>query len=101
MTMLSSYMILRGSKSIHVSKIPHICFSQFVQNLNLIQNIGTAYVRGDGIENVIEWVQFELHPTFQPSIIKVSKPPYEITRTGWGIFEIGIKVNNIPSIMDG
>jgi hypothetical protein len=28
-------------------------------------------------------VQFELHPTFQPNIIKFIRPPYQITRTGY------------------
>lgn len=51
------------------------------------------FVRGEGLKELLDYVEFELHPSFQPSKVKVWEPPYEITRTGWGIFEIGVKVS--------
>ena len=33
-----------------------------------------------------------MHPTFKPSIIKVDKDPFIISRTGWGYFTIVVYV---------
>eukprot|EP00727_Mastigamoeba_balamuthi_P006497 m51a1_g2468 putative transcriptional sir2 family protein (467) ;mRNA; r:36099-37602 len=41
---------------------------------------------------VISSVTFELHPTFTPSSVKVTKPPYEVTRIGWGTFDVTVTV---------
>ncbi|TKA74242.1 hypothetical protein B0A55_05695 [Friedmanniomyces simplex] len=38
--------------------------------------------------DIIEEVQILLHPTFRPSHIIRSRPPYEIRRLGWGYFTI-------------
>jgi hypothetical protein len=38
--------------------------------------------------DVIEEVQIFLHPTFRPSRVIRSLPPYEIRRLGWGFFTI-------------
>ncbi|KAK3628937.1 hypothetical protein LTR22_022130 [Elasticomyces elasticus] len=38
--------------------------------------------------DIIEEVQILLHPTFRPSRIIRSRPPYEIRRLGWGYFTI-------------
>jgi len=37
-------------------------------------------------------VTFALHPSFAPPTRTLSEPPYEVTETGWGEFEIGITV---------
>lgn len=29
-----------------------------------------------------------LHPTFNPPTLVFKKPPFEVTRVGWGVFEI-------------
>jgi YEATS domain-containing protein 4 len=39
-------------------------------------------------------VTFALHPSFVPPTRTVSEPPYEVTETGWGEFEIGIKARS-------
>ena len=39
-------------------------------------------------EKIIEKVVFGLHPTFYPPLISVKDTPFELTRIGWGIFEI-------------
>jgi len=33
-----------------------------------------------------------LHPTFKPSVIKVTEPPFLISRIGWGYFEIHMEI---------
>jgi hypothetical protein len=38
--------------------------------------------------DIIEEVQIFLHPTFRPSRIIRSRPPFEVTRKGWGTFII-------------
>ena len=47
----------------------------------------------DGDERLyIENVEFTLHYTFKPSQVIISKPPFQISRFGWGTFTIGIEV---------
>ena len=45
----------------------------------------------------IQSVEYQLHPTFTPSVVTVTETsnpqmPFGLTRTGWGVFEIRIKV---------
>jgi len=35
-------------------------------------------------------VKMTLHPSFVPHLRTLSEPPWEVTETGWGEFEIGI-----------
>lgn len=50
----------------------------------------TVYLRTD--PNIIERVTFTLHASFhQPERI-LKHPPYEVTETGWGEFEIAINI---------
>jgi len=35
---------------------------------------------------------FTLHPTFQPSEVKLEKAPFQVERVGWGTFPVTIKV---------
>jgi len=37
-------------------------------------------------------VKFLLHKTFQPNSVVLSSPPYVLNRTGWGEFEIKVKI---------
>ncbi|ODQ78972.1 hypothetical protein BABINDRAFT_162057 [Babjeviella inositovora NRRL Y-12698] len=63
----------------------------------------TIYVKDPAIEGdltpFIKKVVFKLHDTYTPPSRVVDKPPFEITETGWGEFEIGIKIyfNNAES----
>ena len=64
----------------------------------------TVYVRpavadapdGTAVDDIIETVEFGLHSTFSPSQIEVSQAPYEITRVGWGTFDVKIRVRFRP-----
>merc|ERR1712216_207997 len=59
----------------------------------------TVYLReptnGD-LSHVISKVVFNLHPSFKEPVRTLEKPPYEVTETGWGEFEIGITVHFAP-----
>ena len=56
----------------------------------------TVYLRGpenEDLSHVISKVVFNLHPSFKEAARTLEKPPYEVTETGWGEFEIGITVH--------
>ena len=42
---------------------------------------------------VISRVEFKLHPSFKHPNRSIEKPPFEVTETGWGEFELGITVH--------
>mmetsp|Transcript_9532 Transcript_9532/g.24183 ORF Transcript_9532/g.24183 Transcript_9532/m.24183 type:complete len:213 (+) Transcript_9532:264-902(+) len=56
----------------------------------------TVYIRGAGNQDLSAWVSkvvFQLHPSFPNPNRTVDTPPYELTETGWGEFEIGVQVH--------
>lgn len=56
----------------------------------------TAYVRspqGGDLAHVLRAVTFTLHPSFDNHVRTVEQPPYELTETGWGEFDIGVTVS--------
>ena len=56
----------------------------------------TVYVRsptGEDISHVIKKVTFELHHSFSNPNREVLHPPFELTETGWGEFDIVIKLH--------
>jgi hypothetical protein len=52
----------------------------------------TFFVRPTTHQHIIEEVQIFLHPTFRPSRIIRTLPPYEIRRLGWGVFMITARI---------
>ncbi|KAA6411757.1 MAG: histone acetyltransferase subunit (Yaf9) [Lasallia pustulata] len=59
----------------------------------------TVYVRGVDGEDISYWlkkVQFKLHETYTNSLRTIEAPPFEVTETGWGEFEVSIKLHFIP-----
>ena len=55
----------------------------------------TAYVRspqGGDLAHVLRAVTFTLHPSFQDHVRTIERPPFELTETGWGEFDIGVTV---------
>ena len=56
----------------------------------------SCYVRGlnndEDISYFIKKVVFQLHPSFPEPVKTVEKFPFEIHQTGWGEFDIGIKI---------
>ncbi len=50
-------------------------------------------------EDISYWlkkVQFKLHETYANSLRTVEGPPFEVTETGWGEFEIQVKLYFVP-----
>ncbi|KAF0973870.1 hypothetical protein FDP41_007257 [Naegleria fowleri] len=55
-----------------------------------------CYVRGlilDDDLNYISKVVFHLHETFNPPVVTVTKPPFEIEQEGWGQFPLLIDIH--------
>lgn len=53
----------------------------------------TVYVRGatnEDLSVVIKRVVFHLHPSFNNPTRVVESPPFELSESGWGEFEIAI-----------
>lgn len=58
-----------------------------------------VFVKGVNDEDVSYWlrkVQFKLHETYAHSVRTIESPPFEVTETGWGEFEIQIKLYFVP-----
>ena len=59
----------------------------------------TVYIRGVDGEDISYWlrkVQFKLHETYANSLRTVEAAPFEVTETGWGEFEVQIKLYFVP-----
>lgn len=55
----------------------------------------TVYVRGASNEDlgvIIKRVVFQLHPSFENPMRVAESPPFELSESGWGEFEIGISI---------
>lgn len=55
----------------------------------------TVYVKpfkNEDMSTYIKKIQFKLHESYANPLRVVTKPPYEITETGWGEFEVIIKI---------
>nr|CDS32548.1 YEATS domain containing protein [Hymenolepis microstoma] len=59
-------------------------------------HVWTAFIRpfdpNDDISAYVKRVQFKLHESYSNPIRTVIKPPFEVTETGWGEFDIAMKV---------
>ena len=56
----------------------------------------TIYVKpyqNEDMSSYVKKVQFKLHDSYANCNRVVSKPPYEVSETGWGEFEIQIKIH--------
>ena len=59
----------------------------------------SVYVRGVDGADLSYWlkkVQFKLHETYTNSLRTIETPPFEVTETGWGEFEVQIKLYFVP-----
>jgi YEATS domain-containing protein 4 len=60
----------------------------------------TVFVRGVDGQDITYWlkkVQFKLHETYAHPLRMVEAPDaFEVTETGWGEFEVGIKMTFVP-----
>ncbi|KAJ5216945.1 Protein AF-9 [Penicillium chermesinum] len=58
-----------------------------------------VFVKGINGEDISYWlkkVQFKLHETYAQSVRTIEQPPFEVQETGWGEFEIQIKLYFVP-----
>ena len=56
-------------------------------------------MKGVNDEDISYWlkkVQFKLHETYAQAVRTIEQPPFEVTETGWGEFEIQIKLYFVP-----
>ncbi|KAI9859802.1 MAG: NuA4 histone H4 acetyltransferase complex and the SWR1 complex subunit [Trichoglossum hirsutum] len=59
----------------------------------------TVWVKGVDDDDISYWlrkVQFKLHETYANPLRLCDAPPFEVTETGWGEFEIQIKLHFVP-----
>lgn len=59
-------------------------------------HLWTIFVRGpqnEDISYLIKRVVFKLHDTYPNATRSVEAPPFELTETGWGEFEINVKIH--------
>lgn len=59
----------------------------------------SVYVKGVDGEDISYWlkkVQFKLHETYTNSLRTIETAPFEVTETGWGEFEVQIKLYFVP-----
>ncbi len=59
----------------------------------------SVYVKGIDGEDISYWlkkVQFKLHETYTNSLRTIEAPPFEVNETGWGEFEVQIKLYFVP-----
>lgn len=57
-----------------------------------VWTIFVADPRGEDISYFVKKVVFKLHETYPNPVRVVESPPFELTETGWGEFEINIKI---------
>ncbi|PYH34464.1 YEATS domain-containing protein YAF9 [Aspergillus neoniger CBS 115656] len=58
-----------------------------------------VFVKGVNDEDISYWlkkVQFKLHETYAQNVRTIEQAPFEVTETGWGEFEIQIKLYFVP-----
>eukprot|EP00198_Chlamydomonas_reinhardtii_P000355 XP_001689690.1 predicted protein [Chlamydomonas reinhardtii] len=54
-----------------------------------------AYVPGGGEDEeaaLVERVVVHLHPTFNPPVVVLTRPPFAVRRCGWGMFVVRAEV---------
>nr|CAG8527163.1 8393_t:CDS:2 [Entrophospora candida] len=58
--------------------------------------VSVSGINGEDISYFVKRVTFKLHETYPNSSRVVENPPFEITETGWGEFELSIKLQFVP-----
>ncbi|CEP63894.1 YEATS domain-containing protein YAF9 LALA0_S09e04874g [Lachancea lanzarotensis] len=63
-------------------------------------HIWTIFVKGpngEDLSDIIKSVVFKLHETYPNPVRTVDAPPFELTETGWGEFEINVKIHFVEA----
>ncbi|KAI5308823.1 NuA4 histone H4 acetyltransferase complex and the SWR1 complex subunit [Ascosphaera atra] len=61
------------------------------------------FVKGINDSDISYWlrkVQFKLHETYAQAVRTIEQPPFEVSETGWGEFEIQVKLYFVPESME-
>lgn len=57
----------------------------------------TVFLKGEtDLSYLVQRIDFKLHESFANANRQITKPPYEVSESGWGEFEIIIKIVFIP-----
>ncbi|KAI9823048.1 MAG: NuA4 histone H4 acetyltransferase complex and the SWR1 complex subunit [Thelocarpon impressellum] len=59
----------------------------------------TLFVKGVDDDDISYWlkkVQFKLHDSYNNSLRTIEQPPFEVHETGWGEFDVAIKLYFVP-----
>ena len=88
--------IKKSKKSPVTSETDKVIFGNTHKKLEEDIHEWTCFIRG-GSE--IKEVTFYIHQDYTPSEIVVTEPPFEITRTGYGIFEIAVDIKMIDGVV--
>ncbi|KAI5286451.1 NuA4 histone H4 acetyltransferase complex and the SWR1 complex subunit [Ascosphaera acerosa] len=62
--------------------------------------IFVAGVDGADVSYWLKKVQFKLHETYAQCVRNVERPPFEVHETGWGEFEIQVKLYFVPESLE-
>nr|CAD7257978.1 unnamed protein product [Timema shepardi] len=97
----------RGSRLLSLSVTPGVCIVKPIVYGNIARYFGkkreedghthqwTVYVKpyhNEDMSAYVKKVHFKLHESYADPNRIIMKPPYEVTETGWGEFEIVIKI---------
>jgi len=52
-----------------------------------------SVAQNTNLDQFVEFVEFKLHPTFDPPVVRVSKAPFTLARIGWGTFKVGVTIH--------
>jgi hypothetical protein len=74
--------------------------NKFKNEINIIELVGTveknlsqtSLDKSFKDSDIIKNVTFRLHPTFNPPTVVITKAPFQISRIGWGTFNIAITI---------
>lgn len=67
-----------------------ICIFNHSNLINSFQCFIRPYDKDEDLSAYIRKVQFRLHESYANSVRMVEKPPFELTETGWGEFDIQV-----------
>jgi len=62
----------------------------------------TVFVKGmdhSTAPSGVDSVTFHLHPDFKPKSVKITEPPFQLSRSGWGSFDVGVEIKTSDGII--
>merc|ERR1712093_82357 len=85
--------VTEKTSSVKISEAKHkVLVGNAHENLPDKKHRWRLYVAGDGAEHLSS-VEVWLHPTFMQNHFKLDKMPFELECTGWGTFDICLRLH--------